>query len=87
MNTKRYEGQGESTRLVQGSPDGRPDNHADAEKGLEDGKHRGHVFWEFLGDHAKGARQKTAISTCLNYPESPNMCCEVRQFVRLNALT
>ena len=71
--TERYKGERESTRLVQGSPDCWSDNHTDAKKGLEDGKHGGHIFWELLGDHAEGASEKSTISTGLYYPEKPNL--------------
>ena len=73
ITTKRYKGECESTRLIQGSSDGWADNHADAKKGLEDGKHGGHIFWELLGDHAEGASEKSTISTGLYYPEKPNL--------------
>ena len=71
--TERYKGERESTRLVQGSPNCWADNHTDAKKGLEDGKHGGHVIRELLGDHAEGSREKPTISTGLYYPEKQNI--------------
>ena len=68
-HTERYKGERESTRLVQRSSHGGADNHADAEEGLEDGEHGGHVLGELLGDHAEGAGQEPAISAGLDYPE------------------
>ena len=70
--TERYERERESTCLVEGPSDRWADNHANAKKGLEDGKHGGHVFWELFGDHAEGASEKSAISTGLDYPENHN---------------
>ena len=71
-HTERYKGECESTRLVQGSPDCWAHNQTDAKKGLEDGKHGGHIFWELLCNHAEGSSFKTTISTGLYYPEKLN---------------
>ena len=68
-NTERHEGERESARLVQRSSHGGADNHADAEEGLKDGEHGGHVLGELLGDHAEGAGEETAISAGLDNPE------------------
>ena len=51
--TERYERERESTCLVEGPSDRWADNHANAKKGLEDGKHGGHIFWKLFGDHAE----------------------------------
>ena len=67
--TERHERERESARLVQRSSHGGADNHADAEEGLEDGEHGGHVLGELLGDHAEGAGEEPAISAGLDYPE------------------
>ena len=45
-----------------------PDNHADAEEGLEDCEHGGDVVGELLGNHAEAASEEAGVADGLDDP-------------------
>lgn len=54
--------------MVKGSSDCRPHDEADAEKGLQTGKHGGHGFRKLFGDNAKARGEKSRVADGLHCP-------------------
>ena len=54
--------------MVESASDGRPNNHADAEEGLEDGEHGGDIVGELLGNHAEAASEEAGVADGLDDP-------------------
>ena len=67
--SKGDEGKGEASELVESPSHGWTHDHPDAEEGLQDGEHGGHVGRELLGDHAEAASQESGVSACFDDPE------------------
>ena len=67
--SKGDEGKGEPSELVESPTHGWTHDHPDAEEGLQDGEHGGHVGRELLGDHAEAAGQEAGVAAGFNYSE------------------
>ena len=67
--SKGDEGKGEASELVESPSHGWTHDHPDAEEGLQDGEHGGHVGRELLGDHAEAASQESGVSAGFDDPE------------------
>ena len=58
-----------SAQFVKSPADRRAANHPDAEEGLQDGEHCGHVLRKLFGDHAEAAGEETGVSARLDDPQ------------------